>query len=130
MGEFSRAMNWWGFDFEVFRFPDLELAYVPLRRMVKEVTLVVEKRKIDTLISMNPFELTYGYDHPDHNRTGEVARLVSTGMSGRRGLLLWTGQGEATNTEARLEYAAQFYPSQVISRNILENVGEKYLVIR
>jgi LmbE family N-acetylglucosaminyl deacetylase len=130
MDEFSRAMNWWGFDFEVFKFPDLGLAYVPLQRMVREVARVVEEKKLDTIISMNPFELTYGYDHPDHNRTGEVARLVSTGMPGRRGLLLWTGDGEATSTDQRLDYAAQFYPSQVISREILEKVGEKYLVIR
>ena len=124
------AMNWWGFEYVILDFPDLGLAIYPLGKVVKKIGQIVNKLGISRLISFSPFELTIGFDHPDHNRAGEVARLVSTGMPGRRGLLLWTGQGMATSTDQRMEYARQFYPSQVISREILEKVGEKYLIIR
>lgn len=128
--EFVRAMNWWGFDFVRYDFPDLELYDFPLRRMVERVSEDVATRKIDTLVSFSPFVLTPGYDHPDHNRTGEVARVVSTAMSGSRRLILWVDGGESSSLDNRMKYVGDFYPSQVISREILEKVGEKYLVIR
>jgi hypothetical protein len=123
-------MNWWGFDFVQYDFPDLELYDVPLRRMVERVGNDINSRGVDTLVSISPFVLTPGYDHPDHNRTGEVARIISTAMSGSRRLILWVDGGQPSLLDERMKYAKEFYPSQVISREILEKVGEKYLVVR
>ena len=130
ISEFEIAMGWWGFDYKIFDFPDLELAYVPLKKMVDKVKSVVDENKITDLVSFSPFELTDGFDHPDHNMAGEVTRLVSTGMLGQRGLRLWTSSGKSDLIDERLEYARRFYPSQTIPREILEKIGESYINIR
>lgn len=126
--EFVRAMNWWGFESEVLGFPDLRLIYVDLETVVKRVSLAVVG--LDVLVSFNPYEVTPGFDHPDHNRTGEVTRIVSTESSGKRGLLFWISQGQASLTNERVAYAKKFYPSQNIPGRILRKIGENYLKVR
>jgi len=128
--EFVRAMSWWGFEYQILDFPDLGLAIYPLGKVVKKIGQIVNKLGISQLISFSPFELTIGFDHPDHNRAGEVTRLVSTAMTGSRGLWLWTSQGKLSLTNERVQYVKRFYPSQNISKKILAQIGESYLKIR
>ncbi|MBP9817543.1 PIG-L family deacetylase [Candidatus Shapirobacteria bacterium] len=136
VGELGVAMNSWGFDYKILNFPDLELAYVPLKKMVDKVRNIVDKNKITDLVSFSPFELTYGFDHPDHNIAGEVTRLVSTGMSGHRGLRLWKSENNLQSSdfnlllEQRIQYVQRFYPSQKIPKEVLEKIGESYINFR
>lgn len=130
MGEFERAMSSWGFGYTILNFPDLKLAYVPLEKMVKKVSEVVEEKGITMLVSFSPYELTFGFDHPDHNQAGEVTRLVSTGAAGRRRLWLWTSRGKPMLVKERKWYAQRYYPSQDIPGRVLKHLGESYLVIR
>ncbi len=124
MREFRRAMAWWGFEYKIFSFPDRELAYFPLKTMATDISNYVEEVGVTTLMSFSPQELTFGFDHPDHNVTGAVTQLVSTGMTGDRGLWYWTSYGEPTFTKERYDYARKYYPSQKIPINILKNIGE------
>ena len=128
--EFEAAMKWWGFDYEILNFPDLELVFTDLRVMVERVMGLVEDRRLTTLVSFDPREVTYGFDHPDHNRTGEVTRVVSTMMGGTRGLWFWRSRGRASLVDERVEYARRFYRSQKIPRAVLKQIGESYLKVR
>lgn len=128
--EFNLAMQYWGFDSVKFEFPDMKLAYFPLEKMVESMAIVVNENQVTTLVSFNHYEITPGFDHPDHNRAGEVVRLVSVGMRGERKLLFWTSGGESYLTQKRYEYAKKYYPSQKIPKIILKNIGESYLKIR
>jgi len=94
------------------------------------VARVIVDKNITALASFNPNEITFGFDHPDHNRVGEVTRLVSAGMTGERKLWLWTSGGKSYLTKKRYEYAKKFYLSQRIPKIILKNIGESYLKIR
>ena len=123
-------MDWWGFGYKRFRFPDLGLNFFPLKKMVKAIREVVSRERITILVSFNPNEIVSGFDHSDHNRAGEIARLVSVSMGGRRGLIFWESSGRATRTGERIKYVKEFYPSQKIPGNILKKLGESYLLIR
>lgn len=126
--EFSGAMTLCGFEYEILDFPDLRLAYTDLETMVRRVAIAAHG--LTTLVSFSPYEITPGFDHPDHNRTGEVTRFVSTESSGKRGLLFWTSHGRATLNDERFAYAKEFYPSQQIPREVLQTIGESYLKVR
>jgi len=126
--EFVRAMTSWRFEYEILDFPDLRLAYTDLETMVNRVTVAAQG--LTTLVSSSPNEITPGFEHPDHNRVGEVTRIVSTEASDKRGLLYWTSHGRATLTDERVAYAEGFYPSQKIPREVLKTIGESYLKIR
>lgn len=128
--EFNLAMQFWNFDNVKLNFPDMKLVYFPLEKMVDSVTKVVADKNITILVSFNPYEITPGFDHPDHNRAGEVTRLVSVGMKRKRKLILWNSRGKTYLTIERDKYAKRFYPSQKIPIKILKNIGESYLKIR
>jgi len=128
--EFERAMKKWGFEYEIFKYPDLGLVYFSLKKMVWAVGEVVSRKNITVLVSFHPYEVTAGFDHPDHNRVGEVARLISVGMKGERKLIFWTSGGEPYLTRKRDKYVKKFYLSQEIPINTLKTVGESYLKIR
>lgn len=123
-------MGYWGFDYKILGFSDLELVFTDLRGMVEEIKRVAEEKELTILVSFNPGEITYGFDHPDHNRAGEVARVVSASMSGKRGLWFWNSRGEADLLGERVEYARRFYGSQKIPRSVLKQIGESYLKVR
>jgi len=128
--EFELAMQYWGFDYVTFRYPDMKLAYFPLNKMVDSVTKVVVNKNITALVSFHPNEITSGFDHPDHNRAGEITRLVSVGMKDGRKLIYWMSNNKPYLTKERNKYAKQFYSSQNIPIEVLKTIGESYLKIR
>ena len=131
--EFLTAMKHWGFEYVLFGFPDLELIFYPLKEMVTAVIKVIKKEKLTTLITFWPDEITYGFDHPDHNRTGEVARIAGTMILGHRPkLYFWNSNGKATRTRERYYYLKDFYKSQYKPEYlpILKQIGESYIKVR
>ena len=130
--EFVEAMNHWGFDYELLKFPDLSLAWTPLKEMVETLAVIINNSRINVAISFDPREITYGFDHPDHNATGQAARVATTMVAGSwPKLYLWTGAGGKAD-QNRLDYFKKFYPSQYKNgyKQILENIGEKYIKVR
>jgi hypothetical protein len=123
-------MKKWGFAYERFKFPDLGLMYFSLKKMVRAVSRVVLRKNITKLVSFYPYEVTSGFDHSDHNRAGEVARLISVGMKGKRKLIFWISDGKPYFIGKRDKYAKSFYPSQKIPIVTLKTIGESYLKIR
>lgn len=131
--EFVGAMKHWGFDYVLFKFPDLELIFYPLKKMVLEVGKTIRKEKLTVLISFLPNEITYGFDHPDHNRTGEAVRIAGAMVLGKRPkLYFWTSLGNITRTIERYYYLKRFYKSQFKPEYlpILEQIGESYIKVR
>ena len=123
-------MKYWKFDYVTFKFPDMKLAYLPLEIMVNKVSRVVNNKNITILVSFHPNEITPGFDHPDHNRVGEVTRLVSVKMKDERKLIFWTSNDKPYLINERDKYAKNFYPSQKIPIKILKTIGESYLKVR
>ncbi|MBI2465543.1 PIG-L family deacetylase [Candidatus Shapirobacteria bacterium] len=130
VGEFKKAMTWWGFDFTILNFPDRELSFLPIKEIVLETTKIIDRQMITSLMSFSPFEQTVGFDHPDHNVAGEVTRLVSVAMGGKRGLWLWRSSGKSSLLDDRVAYVRRFYPSQDIPKRVLSQIGESYLKVR
>jgi LmbE family N-acetylglucosaminyl deacetylase len=131
--EFELAMNSWGFGYEVRDFADLELIFTDLKTMVIEVEEILRRKKISVVVSFDPREVTFGFDHPDHNRTGEIARIASSRILGSRPkLLFWTSRGKPRMVEKQMKYWQRFYPSQYQDRygEILKVIGEKYIEVR
>lgn len=129
--EFVAAMNYWGFSYRLFKFTDLGLIFVPLKQMVDEVVEVIRQDKLTVMVTFSPQEITYGFDHPDHNRTGEVARVASM-LAGKNWpkLYLWTSMGKSSKVKERSEYVKKFYGSQFVDEKILKQIGESYIIIR
>lgn len=129
--EFVGAMDYWGFSYRLFKFPDLGLIFVPLEKMVKKVVEIIRKDKLTVLVSFWPNEVTYGFDHPDHNRAGEVARVASAMVLPKRPrLYLWTSIGKSSKVKERSGYVKKFYGSQFVDEKILKQIGESYLKVR
>jgi LmbE family N-acetylglucosaminyl deacetylase len=100
--EFAAAMEYWGFDYRVLDFPDLGLIFIDLKRMVEEVAEIILKKRLSLLVSFDPREITFGFDHPDHNRAGEVTRVAGM-LTSKNGQNCISGQVWGKIAERRRE---------------------------
>ncbi len=128
--EFVRAMNYLKFEYKILNFPDRRLIMTRFSKMVEVVDKIVDDNKISMLVGFSPYEITRGFDHTDHNRSGEVVRQVSVAMKGKRKLWLWTSKGKPVLSQKRSDYVKRYYPSQQISFDILKQLGESYIKVR
>ncbi|GIK84257.1 MAG: hypothetical protein BroJett025_08790 [Patescibacteria group bacterium] len=129
--EAEAAMQFLGASLTILRFPDLGLPFVPLQELVAAVLPIVREVGADALFSFHPKEITNYFDHPDHNRAGEVAKYVraaadvahympkSAALKKRPELYLWTTKKQkmkihlSEQTRAhRNDYLTKCYPSQ------------------
>jgi LmbE family N-acetylglucosaminyl deacetylase len=131
--EASQAIASLGASLAILNFPDLHLAFIPLENLIEAVLPMIRQHESDVIFSFDEFETTPGFDHPDHNIAGKVAKYVASAadvthfkpavkaLASRPKLYLWTSQTKPKNQtldlsvetrQARDEYLVKFHRSQ------------------
>lgn len=137
--EFTKAMNFWGFDSEVWRWPDLRMSMASIEPQVSRVVRAIRKDKPTVVVSFGDFTKQLIFRHPDHLRTGEITDKATFAASvdgylpalaavPSPRLFWWMDGGKGSE-----EYFLKYYPSQFDQDNIgiVRRLGrEKYLQVR
>ncbi len=137
--ELENGMKAIGASYEILPFADFALRYEAPEKLEVALLDVVRRIQPAAIFSFLDQEVTFQFDHPDHNTTGHLARVVGAGsdmqrypnkenfpnavpaMDRRPELYLWTtDKGVATHTvkltkperRTRNEYLKTHYPSQ------------------
>lgn len=143
--EFERAMVELGADYQILGFGDFALSTMPFRNLALPLLNVLRSQDLAAVFSFHPFEITPGFDHPDHNLAGEATRFAASGQditnlkvgplpdgqpaapvtTTRPELYFWTtDENKATHrlklgqksARRRRDYLSKNYPSQFPSR--------------
>ena len=73
--EFSNAMKYLRANGIAHDFGDLQLSFVPLKPVISEVVTDIRRKNCGVIFSFfDPLEYV---DHPDHDKTGEIARFAA-----------------------------------------------------
>jgi LmbE family N-acetylglucosaminyl deacetylase len=131
--EFTHAMDYWGASSHILSHGDLMLSEEPIGPQTLDVLNIVRNKQFGALFSFHPYELTPLFDHPDHNRAGEITKRVASvsdvvyyhpeipALPYRPSLYFWTtDKTQATHMlplsgetrKRREEYLFTYYPSQ------------------
>lgn len=76
--ELESGMKALGVEKIVFDYNDAYLYRESEESMTADVLKVVREKQLKALISFNPHDIIYQYDHEDHIKAGNIARRVST----------------------------------------------------
>lgn len=132
--EFENAMADLGLPHEVIGLPDLGMSLLPLAQVVDGVIKVIRYRRFDTVLTFHPHEVTWQFDHLDHNTVGQAVKIAAgaadvrnffpqyPALSRRPHLYYWT-----TN----MELATHYLPlsermRQNRNRYLLENHASQF----
>lgn len=137
--EFLGAMNGWGFDHEIWNWPDLLMSMDNLEVQVRRVTQKIREEKPTVVVSFGKWTDQMIFRHPDHDRTGDITDRATFAASIANFMpeitavptlrLFWWQDGGGGSRE----YFLKYYPSQFNAGNvdIVDKLGEeKYLQIR
>lgn len=100
--ELNQAMRAMGMTSIALDLGDVRMSLMSDTELMKIVLPTVRKLNPGLLVSFHPHEITWGFDHPDHVRAGDIARFVgaasdithfypqSPATADRPNLYLWT----------------------------------------
>jgi LmbE family N-acetylglucosaminyl deacetylase len=131
--EFIHAMDYWSASYHILPYGDLMLSEEPIGPQTLDVLNIVRDKQFGSLFSFHPYEMTPIFDHPDHNRAGEITKRVASvsdvdyyhpeipALDFRPSLFFWTtDKSKVTHVvplsektrQRREEYLFEYYPSQ------------------
>lgn len=78
--EFVGAMTSLGFSHKIFDLNDYSLSVLPLENLAIPLINILRQKDLAAVFSFHPFEITPGFDHPDHNAAGIATRFAASAL--------------------------------------------------